>query len=301
MGVFNRNRTVNAFEVDPDDPMFLRPEEHTFIFFGASHSIVRMLSGKKENYTAGTIGFREVGLRPTDLVGKPCSASRRPVEEIHTACVGIHQNHVKFLFHESEFPAWFAAQDKDSLKPYRFVRPRKRTMVVDGGSFKIQINNGEKIEEYTFEGLTDIPYSAVAALATPESRLDPRPGGDAGSASGLASLVGAPSLVSSVSSISGETGMSSAGETGVDAGWRGGGGSAGMSEMRDLAASRSAGMTMAGEAIIPGAAGIGTGAGGGHAVGFGGGTATTQTMVVCPHCAKPIMFSFQATKIGGSE
>lgn len=287
MGVFNRDRTVNAFEVDPEDPMFLRPEEHTFIFFGASVPIVRMLSGKKENYTAGTIGFREVGLRPTDLIGKRCTASKRTVEEIHTACVGIHQNHVKYLFHEAEFAAWFAAQDKASLKPYRFVRPRKRTLMVEGSSFQIQVNNGEKLSEYTFEGLTDIPYSAVAAMASSESRVETPPQESGGG--GLASLVAAPSLVAS---------SAPAEETGIDGGWRGAG--AGMSEVRDQSLAAAAGMTMAGEAIVPGSGG-GGGMGMGPAPGLNPGSATTQTVVVCPHCTQPIMFSFQASKIGSKE
>lgn len=288
MGVFNRDRTVNAFEVDPDDPMFLRPEEHTFIFFGASLSIVRMLSGKKENYTAGTIGFREVGLRPTDLIGKRCSASKKMVEEIHTACVGIYQNHVKYLFLESEFSAWFAAQDKEKLKPYRFVRPRKRTLIVEGSSFKIQVNNGEKLDEYSFEGLADIPYSAVAAMASGESRVETAARPDPG---GLASLVAAPSLVSA---------SRTSAETGMDSGWRAPD-SAGMSEVRDQAVAAAAGMTMAGEAVIPHSGGGGAGPSMTTGAGFSSGSATTQTVVVCPHCAHPIMFSFQASKIGGQD
>lgn len=287
MSVFNKDRRVNAFEVDPDDPIFLNPNEHTFLFFGASINVVRMLTGKKENYTAGTINFKEVSLRPADLVGNRCSHSKKVVNEIHTACVGIHQNHVKYLFQESEFVSWFGKQDKEKLKPYRFVRPRKKTLYVEDSSFQIQINNGDRVDEYSFEALSEIPYSSIASLASTDTRVE----GSAGAAgNSLGSLVSAPSLVAP-----GGEAMSLAG---VDAGWRGGG--AGMSEVAGGPSrpSGGAGMTMAGEAIVPGAGGgdlAGLAAGPGAGVGVG----ATQTVVVCPHCAQPIMFSFQAKKFGG--
>lgn len=290
MSVFNKDRRVNAFQVSSEDPMFLRPEEHTFLFFGASHSVVRMLAGKKENYTAGTINFKEVSLRPADLVGNRCSHSKKVVNEIHTACVGIHQNHVKYLFQESEFVTWFGKQDKAKIKPYRFVRPRKKTLYVEDSSFQIQINNGERIDEYTFEALSDIPYSSVASLASGESRVEgggsPRAGAD------LGSLVAAPSMVAAPSD---DPSMST---EGVDVGWRGGEG-AGMTDVGGAAPSRpsgGAGMTMAGEALVPGSGGdlAGLAASPGPAA-----AGATQTVVVCPHCSQPIMFSFQAKKFGG--
>lgn len=287
MSVFNQGREVNAFEVVPDDPMFLQPDEHTFLFFGASHSVVRMLAGKRENYTAGTINFKEVSLRPSDLIGNRCSHSKKVVNEIHTACVGIHQNHVKYLFHEAEFADWFAAQDKEKLKPYRFVRPRKKTLIVEGSSFELQINNGEKVSEYTFEALSEIPYSSVAAMAGGESRVDPAGAG----AGGLGSLVAAPSMAPTAVRPGGGQ------PEGVDTGWRGGGASVspGMTDpgsRPQLMMSSAAGMTMAGEAVIPGA---GAGTAGAPLTGAG---PTTQTVVMCPHCTHPIMFSFKASKIG---
>lgn len=288
MSVFNKDRKVNAFEVDSEDPIFLRPDEHTFLFFGASHNVVRMLAGKKENYTAGTINFKEVSLRPADLVGNRCSHSKKVVNEIHTACVGIHQNHVKFLFQESEFVDWFGKQDKEKLKPYRFVRPRKKTLFVEDSSFQIQINNGERVAEYTFEALSEIPYSSVASLAS-GTKIEP---GSAGgqAAGGLGSLVAAPSMVAAPSA---DPSMSM---EGVDAGWRGGG-SAGMTDVGGAPSrpSGGAGMTMAGEALVPGGDLAGLGGG----VGAGAGAGATQTVVVCPHCSQPIMFSFQAKKFGG--
>jgi hypothetical protein len=288
MSVFNKDRKVNAFEVDSEDPIFLRPDEHTFLFFGASHSVVRMLAGKKENYTAGTINFKEVSLRPADLVGNRCSHSKKVVNEIHTACVGIHKNHVKYLFQESEFVDWFGKQDKEKLKPYRFVRPRKKTLYVQDSSFQIQINNGERVEEYTFEALSDIPYSSVATLASGQSRVE---AGAPGGAGNLGSLVAAPSMVASA-----DPGMS---PEGVDTGWRGGG--AGMTDVGAVAPGRpsgGAGMTMAGEAIVPGSGGDLAGLA--AAPGAGGvDVGATQTVVVCPHCSQPIMFSFQAKKFGG--
>lgn len=257
MSVFNKERTLNAFDVDPEDPSFLKAEDHTFLFFGATHSEIRMLCGKKENYTAGTITFKEVGLKPTDLMGQRCFQCKKPVEEVHTSCIGIHQNHVKQLLHETCFSKWFASQDKEKLKPYRFCRPRKRSMMVEGSSFKIQINNGEKLDEYAFSGLSDVPFSSIAALAPAD-------------ASGVGSMVPAPPLASSGPGTSVEPGMS---------GWGAG----------VAAGSGGQGMTMAGGSVpMPSMAPASVGASGGI---------TTQTMIICPHCSQPMMLSFEAKKI----
>ncbi len=190
MKIFGKDREVNAFEVPSDDPAFLRSEENTYLFFGANLLVVRMLSGKKENYTAGTIQFRELGLKPADLMGQKCSHCKRAVEEVHTACVGLHQNHVKTLFHESCFARWFSAQDKTKLQPYRFVRPRKRTLIVEGSSFQIQINQSDKVPEYTFEALHEVPYSSLGELA--EGQTPPQAGSAAASMFQAGSMMGDP-------------------------------------------------------------------------------------------------------------
>lgn len=263
MGVFNKERHINAFEVDALDPTFLKPEEHTFLFFGSNLSIVRMLSGKRENYTQGTIEFREVSLKPSDLLGQKCSHSKKVVETVHTAAIGIHQNHVKYLFDESEFPAWFAKQDKDKLKPYRFVRPRRRILQVDGGSFRLRINQGEPCEEYEFEGLIEIPFASVAAMAkapVPQASSD------------LGSLV-APSA-SPAASPAGSQGMSMYGAP----------------SSPEPGAGR--GMTM-----VSGSPTGGGGLAGLAAPGAGLGPKAQSTMVLCPHCSQPVRLRFETGKL----
>lgn len=273
MDIFQKNRYIDAFKVSAEDDVFLKSEEHTFLFFGATHQVVRMLSGKKENYTAGTIAFRELGLKPTDLMGQRCTQCKQSVDEVHTSCVGLNQNHVKQLFHETCFHKWFSSQDKASLKPYRFVRPRKRLLKVEESSFRIQINNGDKVDEYTFAGLVDIPYSSIASL---------NDGSVAASASTYGAAGAAPSLVPAAGGAG--PSMAGAGPSMVDggmslAGLAGGGPGA------------NEGMTMA-------APSAGAGSLAGLAAAGGAGGQRTSTMIMCPHCTKPVMLSFDASKVG---
>ena len=136
---------INAFEIDGDDPIFLKPREFSFLFFSSSLPRVRLLFEKHENYQQGTIQFSEITLTSTDYLKRPCLHCQKPITSTGDCCLAVNQKQVVAVVHEGCFGSWFNNSDKGKLSPYRLLRAKREKLSVPGGSFKVQINNGTPV------------------------------------------------------------------------------------------------------------------------------------------------------------
>lgn len=157
---FNTDQ-LNAFNVDPEDEVFLRPDENTFLFFVPGSPKLQLLFGKRENYQKGTIDFKELSLVTTDLLGQRCLCCKNQVQEVANLCVHLQKGRVKALMHETCFAGWFVNQNKASLNPYRFVRPRKRKLTAEGSSFNVKAGEAPPVAELSFTGLREISFEEI--------------------------------------------------------------------------------------------------------------------------------------------
>jgi len=155
----------NAFELVPENPILLRMADFTFIFFSASLPRVRLLHDKRENYQLGTIQFQECEVSASEYVGRPCVHCKQSVDSVGDCCVAINQGSPVAIVHESCFREWFTASDKGAISPYRLIRGSRARMVIEGSSFKVQINNDEGVDDYTFTAIDDIKIKDVATHA----------------------------------------------------------------------------------------------------------------------------------------
>jgi len=158
----DKSNSINAFEVSNDDPEFLRPREFTFLFFTAAQPRVRLLFDKHENYQQGTIQFSELALSAGDFTKRLCVQCKQPLSSPTNCCVATNQGQVVATVHESCFRTWFNSSDKGQISPYRLVRTRRRKLAIEGSSFKVQINNGAPVEEYTFSALQSVELSELS-------------------------------------------------------------------------------------------------------------------------------------------
>ncbi len=148
---------LDAFSVDTDDPCFVRPVEHTFIFLSSGTSRLKLLYGKEENYQKGVIEFKELPVTVMKYLGRKCAACGRPVEGLYDVALSVHQGKVEHVLHESCFKKWFnEAAAKGGLAPYRLCKVKRAKMGVASSSFKVQISGKDPVEEYPFTALRDI-------------------------------------------------------------------------------------------------------------------------------------------------
>jgi hypothetical protein len=157
---------INAFEVSGDDPMFLKPREFSFLFFSSSLPRVRLLFERHENYQQGAIQFCELTFTATDYLKRPCICCQKAITTVDDCCLAINQKQVVAVVHESCFNKWINASDKGKISPYRLLRTKRQKLSVSGGSFKVQINGGTPVDEYTFTELLPIESKDVAASIT---------------------------------------------------------------------------------------------------------------------------------------
>jgi len=157
---------INAFEINGDDPMFLKPREFSFIFFSNALPRVRLLFERHENYQQGAIQFCELTLTATDYLKRLCLCCQKPICSAGDCCLAVNQKQVVAVVHEGCFKQWLDASDKGKISPYRLLRAKREKLSVDGGSFKVQINNGTPVEEYVFSQLIPIKIDDVSATVT---------------------------------------------------------------------------------------------------------------------------------------
>lgn len=170
MTIAFHNDQLNAFNVDPEDDVFLRPEENTFLFFVPGNTKLQLLFGKRENYQKGTIDFKDLILVTTDLLGQRCLHCKEQVQDVSNLCAHLQKGRVKTLMHETCFASWFVNQNKSSLTPYRFVRSRKRKLTAEGSSFQVKAGNAPPVAELSFNGLRSISFEEIKTGDGTESR-----------------------------------------------------------------------------------------------------------------------------------
>lgn len=171
---------INAFEINGDDPMFLKPREFSFLFFSNSLPRIRLLFERHENYQQGAIQFCELTLTATDYLKRPCLCCQQTIGTVGDCCLAVNQKQVVAVVHESCFKKWLDASDKGKISPYRLLRGKRQKLSVPGGSFKVQINGGTPVEEYTFTELLPIEMGDLDGCVTMGTIVQQPSGGYSG-------------------------------------------------------------------------------------------------------------------------